>query len=203
MKAVKAQEQQYTFEEYCDFEEKSAIKYEFRNGKIMIMSGGTTDHATIIGNLYLYLRLGLKLLPNKCYALNSENKIFIKAINEGFYPDGGIVIGQRDFYKKDKAITNPAVIFEVLSDSTGNYDRGDKFRKYKLLPSFQEYILIEQDQPVIDVLSKNKNGKWEMETFIGLDDVLKLNTIDISIKLSDLYEDVENLHLPQTKIDLD
>jgi Uma2 family endonuclease len=98
------------------------------------------------------------------------------------------------------AITNPSILFDVLSDSTGSYDRGEKFRKYKHLSSFREYILIEQDQPAIDVLYENEI--WEMHSFIGLDDVLILRSINVRIPLSDIYEDAKNLVLPQHKIDL-
>lgn len=106
-------------------------------------------------------------------------------------------------FKKNKAITNPSILFEVLSESTYRYDKGEKFRKYQLLPSFKEYVLIEQDSPVIDVLVKKENGKWEMSSFIGLDDVLELTTLDIKIPLSDIYEDVKDLSVPQYKIDLE
>ncbi|NJN78155.1 MAG: Uma2 family endonuclease [Saprospiraceae bacterium] len=109
----------------------------------------------------------------------------------------------RNIIKKIKRLKNPTILFEVLSDSTMGYDRGEKFRKYKHLASFREYVLIEQDQPAIDVLYKNDDGIWEMHAFIGLDDALELRSINVKIPLSDIYEDAKDLVLPQHKIDLE
>lgn len=194
----------YTFDEYLQLEEKAKYKSEFRNGKIMPMPHGTAIHALIIGSLYFYLKQSTKLSNLKSLACNSEMRVFIEAINESLYPDGSLIVGESIFYKKNKAITNPSIIFEVLSESTEGYDRGGKFRKYKHLASFQEYVLIEQSQPAIDVLYKREDGVWEMTSFIGLDEVLELKTLDIKIPLKDIYEDVlDSLSLPQYKIDLE
>lgn len=193
----------YTIEEYFELEAKTPFKSEFNNGTIKPMAGGTTNHGTIIGNIYFHTRMAVKALRQKVRVYNSEIQIYIKAINSSTYPDGSIVVGESQKLKKNKAIMNPTIIFEVLSDSTGNYDRSEKFRKYKNLPSFVEYVLIEQDTPAVDVLHKKENGAWEMNSYFGLDDVMTLNTLDIKIALADLYEDTEDLVLPQYKMDLE
>lgn len=120
-----------------------------------------------------------------------------------YNPDCFLILGDIEYFKKDKAMMNPTIIFEVLSDSTGNYDRGKKFKKYQHLPSFVEYVLIEQDTPSIDVLVKKETGVWEMTSFTGLEDTLALNTLDIKIPLADIYEDVKDLNLAQFKMDLE
>lgn len=196
-------DKKYTFEEYFKLEENAPFKSEFRNGKIIAIPNGTNEHGLIIGSLHFYLKLALKKLTQETLVCNSEIRVFLMAINESLYPDASIVVGARENYKKNKAITNPAIIFEVLSDSTEGYDRGEKFRKYKHLPSFQEYVLIEQDQPVVDVFHKKENGAWEMNSYIGLEEMMILKTLDIKIPLADIYEDVEDLHLPQYKMDLE
>jgi Uma2 family endonuclease len=193
----------YTFDEYFELEENAPFKSEFHNGKISPMPGGTLNHAVIIGNLFFYLKMVIKQQSISAKVYNSEVKVLVKAIEEAFYPDNFIVLPPTEVYRKDKAVTNPSIIFEVLSDSTEGYDRGEKFRKYKMLSSFQEYVLIEQDQPVIDVLYKKENGAWELNSYIGLDDTLILNTLDIKIPLSDIYEDAKGLTLPQYKMDLE
>ena len=202
MPRTKAIEQVLTFEDYCDFEEKSSFRHEFQNGKLVIMAGGTPNHAILISILSHYLWQAVLNQSEPISVFGSELKIFIEAINEGLYPDLVVVLGDKEYTSNGKAIQNPAIIIEVLSDSTGNYDRGDKFKKYKNIPSFQEYILVEQNQPVIDVLHKNQAGKWEIDSFIGLEDELQLNTIDIKIPLSKIYQHVDNLQTPQFKIDL-
>jgi Uma2 family endonuclease len=193
----------YTLDEYFELAEKAPFKTEFLNGKVRLMPGGTINHGTIISNVNFQLRIATKKLEQKVRVYNSEIQIYIKPLKTGTYPDGSVVIGESEYFKKDKAITNPAILFEVLSDSTGGYDRGEKFRKYKKLASFQEYVLIEQDQPVIDVLYKNEDGIWEMHSFIGLEDELELRSINVKIPLSDIYEDAKDLVLPQHKIDLE
>lgn len=181
----------YTFDEYFELEEKAPFKSEFHNGKINMMPNGTTDLGKVIGSLFFYLKLALKSMKIQTFVGTSEIKIFIKEIKTGLYPDIFVAVEPITYYKKNKAITNPTIIFEVLSDSTGNYDRGEKFRKYKHLPSFVEYVLIEQDQPVIDALHKKENGAWEMNTYMGLEDVLILTTLNVKIPLANIYEDVK------------
>lgn len=193
----------YTIEKYFELEEKAPFKSEFNNGKIKPMPGGTTNHGTIIGNIYFQLRMAVKALSEKIRVYNSEVQIYIKDLDSSTYPDGSIVIGEVEKFKKNRAVMNPAIIFEVLSDSTGNYDRSGKFRKYKHLPSFVEYVLIEQDTPAVDVLHKKENGAWEMNSYFGLNEVLELNTINLKIPLADIYDDTEDLVLPQYKMDLE
>lgn len=193
----------YTFDEYFELEEKAPFKSEFLNGKVRHNPGGTINHGTIISNVNFQLRIIAKQLKQAVRVYNSEIQIYIKSLKSGAYPDGSLVVGESEVFKKDKAITNPTIIFEVLSDSTVGYDRGKKFRKYKYLSSFREYVLIEQDQPAIDVLYKNENGVWEMRTYVGLDDELELLSIGVKITLADIYENTQDLVLPQHKIDLE
>lgn len=193
----------YTFDEYFELEEKAPFKSEFLNGKVRPMPNGTTNHAVICGSLFFYLKTAIKKIKIKALPAFSELRIYIEPLDISVYPDVSVTLDEPQYYKKDKAIKNPTILFEVLSDSTGNYDRGEKFRKYKHLASFREYVLIEQDQPAIDVLYKNENDIWEMHSYIGLDDVLELSSIGAKIPLADIYEDVQDLVLPQHKIDLE
>ena len=99
-------------------------------------------------------------------------------------------------------VINPILIVEVLSKSTESYDRGDKFHKYCSLPSFREYVLIDQYKPVIDILYREDASYWKMITTIGLDKSIYLNTIDAHIALADIYRNTQNLAVPQFKLDL-
>lgn len=198
----------YTFDEYFELEEKAPFKSKFLNGKVRpIHSRKVTNnhinHAVISGSLFFYLKTAIKKMKIKALAAFSELRIYIEPLDVSVYPDGSVTLGEPEYYKKDKAIKNPTILFEVLSDSTGSYDRGEKFRKYKHLTSFREYVLIEQDQPAVDVLYKNENGVWEMYSYIGLDDVLELRSIGVKIPLADIYEDAQDLVLPQHKMDLE
>ena len=89
-----------------------------------------------------------------------------------------------------ETITNPKVIFEVLSPSARDSDRGGKFELYRQLPSFQEYVLIAQDRAAVEVRRKSPDGRWIMTFYEGLDSVAKLESLDIELPLGELYEGV-------------
>lgn len=148
----KVKEKIFTIEEYYDLEAKSHRKSEFGNGKITPMPNTTINHDEILGNIFGELYI-LSLQKNTFRVFNPEQKVHIEAYNQMVYSDSWAVLGE--IQKFDKyAIKNPIIVFEVASPSTINYDRNDKFRKYKSLPSFQEYMLINQNMPSVEVFSK-------------------------------------------------
>lgn len=191
----------YSLEEYFELEEKAPFKSEFRNGKIVTMSGGTLEHGDISGNIYLIMRLVIKTLSEKYRVFSSDQKIYIPAHNHGVYTDTFVVKDVPVLHDKSSfSVTNPMIVFEVLSNSTANYDRSGKFRKYQTLSSFQEYVLIDQKMPIVDVLVKTSGG-WVMNTYIGLDAVVPLKTMNCEIKMSDIYENIDNLKDPQATLE--
>lgn len=185
----------YSLEEYFELEEKAAFKSEFRNGKIIKMPGGTFEHAQLSSNVVKILG---KLEEDNFEALNSDQKIFIANYGSIVYADALVLVGKPKFHEGNRQLlTNPTVVIEVLSDSTERYDRSGKFRKYQTLSSFQEYVLIDQKKPIVDVLHKEGERDWRMKTYIGLEEVIYLKSIDITLKMSDIYKNVENLKDPQ------
>jgi Uma2 family endonuclease len=189
-----------TLEEFFELEEESLHKNEFRNGKIIPMPNASINHNEISGNIFGHLFI-LSHQKQTFRTYNSDQKIYITDINTTTYPDVSVVVGAVEKVGK-YAITNPTIIFEVLSDSTIRYDRGEKFKKYQKLSALKEYVLIDQDTPSVEVLSKTKEG-WMIEIYLSLEDVIKLASIDCELKMSDIYKNVENLQYPQGKIDLD
>jgi len=140
---VQTKPRAYTPEEYFALEEKSEIKHEYHNGKIVPMTGGTTNHNRIALNLVAFLKFAL--LGQKISFFIGDVRLWIPAHRRYTYPDVQIICGDIAYHdNRIDTVTNPAVIVEVLSKSTRNYDRGDKFRFYRSLPSFQEYITIDQ-----------------------------------------------------------
>ena len=191
----------YSLEKYFELEEKAPFKSEFRNGKIVTMSGGTIEHGDISGNIYLIMRLVIKTLSEKYRVFSNDQKIYIPAHNHSVYADTFVVKDSPEIHDKSSfSVTNPMIVFEVLSKSTANYDRSGKFRKYQTLASFQEYVLIDQTMPIVDVLVKTDEG-WIMNTYIGLDALVPLKTMNCEIKMSDIYENVDNLKDPQTAME--
>lgn len=190
-----------TIEEYLALEEQSLTRHEYHNGEILAMSGGTPKHSLIGSNTITELNLAKRKNGRKCRTYGSDARIFIDSVNHFVYPDAMIVCGKSEFSKKDKnSFTNPLLIVEVLSESTANYDRGEKFRKYRTLPSFREYVLIDQYQPVVDVLFRSDENYWKIISYIGLEKEVYINTLDCSIKMSDIYRDVEGLSEPELQL---
>jgi Uma2 family endonuclease len=191
----------YSIEEYFELEEKAVYKSEFRNGKIIKMPGETFSHTRLISNVFKLLG---KLEDDNFETLSSDQKIYIPEYEQSVYPDTLVIIGEPEMFKGgNQAILNPTLIVEVLSDSTANYDRSGKFRKYQSLPSFMEYVLIDQEMPVIDVLYKEGERDWRMKTYVGLDDEVYFKSIDVTLKMSDIYQKIKDLKDPQTALEFE
>jgi len=192
----------YTITDYLDIDNQSEIKNEYENGLIKAMSGGTVNHGILGNNINSEINNVLKTSSLKCTSINGDVRIFIEKANSFVYPDGMVVCGKIETHEKDNhSLVNPKLIIEVLSKSTESYDRGDKFHKYCSLDSFHEYVLIDQYKPVVDKLSKSQKGLWEMVTIIGLDKSVYLSSIDIYVKMEDIYRNTVNLNAPQFRLD--
>ena len=197
---VLVKEKLYTVEEYFKLEEMASGKSEFRNGKIITMSGGSYNHSKIVLNIAIILA---SLVDEDTFdVVSSDHQIQIPEYNHFVYSDTCVIKGEPKFYKGgNQGILNPILIFEVSSDSTARYDRYTKFQKYKSLPSFEEYVLVEQEVPIVEVYSKN-GDVWESTTYIGLDKTIKLQSIGTELKMIDIYKKVKGLLNPQTMLEL-
>lgn len=182
----------YTKEEYLDFEEASEGKHEYHAGQIVAMAGGTLEHSTISGNIFS----ALKSENKPCRPFNADAKIYVNKSDHYVYPDTSVVCGEIETHHiKNDGIINPVLVVEVLSKSTESYDRGAKFRKYCSLASFKEYVLITQNEPIVDVLFRDIDF-WRITTTIGLHKSVRLNSLDIDIPMSLIYEDIDDLPTP-------
>lgn len=193
----------YTIDEYLLLEDQSDIKNEYEYGQIKAMSGGTLNHGIISNNINTELSNVIRTNKSGCIPINGDVRIFIETAESFVYPDGMVICGEIESSEKDSnSVINPMLIVEVLSKSTESYDRGDKFHKYCSLPSFREYVLIDQYKPVIDILYKADSSYWKMTTTIGIDKSIYLNTLDCQIKMSDIYRNAQGLVAPQFKLDI-
>lgn len=171
-----------TIPEYVAFETSVELKHEYDRGDILAMSGGTINHGIICGNIYNELRSGLNNNQTTCKVIGSEVRIHVAAAESIVYPDCMIVCDDIEVSEEDEqAIINPVVIVEVLSKSTGDYDRGDKFYKYRQLPSLKEYVLIDQDKPVIESYFKKDDNIWEISRVTGLGKEIPIKSLGIEI----------------------
>lgn len=179
----------YTPEEYLALEEEAEYKHEYRDGEIIPMTGGTTNHNKIAGNFYRQFPLTINNQDYDIYI--GDVRLWIPQSRLYTYPDVIVVKGEPLYEGKGTTtITNPWLIAEVLSNSTKGYDRGDKFKFYRSIPSFQEYLLIDQYSFYAEQFAKNGEGKWVLTEYEGEEAILTLASIDFQIAFSDLYKRV-------------
>jgi len=181
----------YTLEEYFELDRNSEIKYEYWNGEIFAMVGGSPEHSQILVNLIGELRAQLKERP--CRVFPSEQRVKVPASPPYRYPDVAALCGKPEYEEIGgvKVLINPIVIVEVLSPTSERFDRGDKFTFYKSIPSFQEYILVAQHRPHITQFIKQADNKWLQSEVNDITGNLYLPTIDCTLALNEVYRDVE------------
>jgi len=186
---VLATSKRITVAEYLELEAQAEFKSEFVDGEIIPMAGATANHNKIALN---FCRLFPLTINGQNYdTFMSDMRLWMSEHNRYTYPDVMVVDGASNFTDdKQTAITNPCLIVEILSNSTRGYDRADKFKLYRSIPAFIEYILIYQGSYAVEQYCKQTDGKWILTEYIGLDAVLKLETIDFEISLRDLYKRV-------------
>jgi Uma2 family endonuclease len=179
----------YTPEEYLELEEKALYKSEYRNGEIIPMTGGTTNHNQIALNFASSL---LYVIRGKKYRVFiGDVRLWIPEYREYTYPDVIVTDGKPIYAgKNNTTVTNPLLIVEVLSKSTKNYDQGDKFTFYRSIPQFKEYVLVEQNQYQVMHYSKTNEGEWIFREYKSENDIVKLQHLDFEISLIDIYQDV-------------
>ncbi|MGI0481744.1 Uma2 family endonuclease [Geminocystis sp. CENA526] len=179
----------YSVEEYLELEETAEYKSEYHDGEIIAMTGGTTNHNKIAGNFYFHFKSAFRGKSYDIYI--NDVRLSIPVERRYTYPDI-MIIHDRTIYESDKQtiVTNPLVIIEVLSNSTQNYDKGEKFKSYRSIESFQEYILIDQYSFSVEQFIKESDNEWRFKEYLGENQILKLGKIDFEIPFSDIYEGV-------------
>ena len=179
--------------EYLAFQEGEDKKYEFVDGKVKIFHepGGSEDHSEISAHLIWSLISHKKSTKKSLHVFTSDLNLYIEKLNRTTFPDCMVVLGEKENFQNNKnLLTNPILIFEVLSDSTRLYDLNGKFEKYKLIPSFREYVLVNQKKIEVEVKSLQKNGIWEAKTYTNIEERAILNSIDFEMPLRDIYEGI-------------
>lgn len=180
----------HTPKEYLEQEIASDIRHEYINGDIVPMTGGTPDHNQILLNLAGALNLSLARQPYRVFT--TDQRLWIPKAKIYTYPDIMVVQGELVYQTgRRDTIANPSLIVEVLSQSTSNYDRGGKFAAYRSIPSFVEYVLVEQYSAHVEHYAKTGSKQWLLQEYDGLDATLRLSCLEFAIPLSDLYNKVQ------------
>jgi len=179
-----------TPEQYLEIERAAEARSEYLAGAMYAMAGSTLNHALIVKSTSL--SLGVQLRGRDCDAFTTDLRLFVRQHNLITYPD--VFVTCRPFQVLDgrkDTLTDAKFIVEVLSPSTKNYDRSEKFDYYRGLPSFREYLLLAQDKIHAEHHMRQADGSWLTREYSTLSDVIDLKSIDCSLRLADVYERVE------------
>lgn len=187
---VQTDHKTYTVEEYLELEIASETRSEYRNGEIIQMTGGTPTHNRISGNLYIALSLALKQKPYEVFHV--DQRLWIPQVSVYTYPDVMVTPKPLELQtgRKDTVI-NPYFIAEVLSKSTQNYDRSEKFTAYRTLPNFKEYLLIDQYRVYVEHYVKTAVNQWLLTEYQDEKMSLSFHSFELQIQIKDLYENIE------------
>lgn len=180
----------YTASEYLALETEAETRNEYRNGEIVSMPGGTPNHNQIAVVLNALLWFALR---GKEYSIfSADQRLWIPDRNIYTYPDSMVIPRPIELQSGRKdTVTNPVLIVEVLSDSTEAYDRDKKFAAYRTIPTFQEYLLIDQSQYHVEQYARQSPNQWLFTEHNGQDARVTLASIPVEVALVDLYENVE------------
>ncbi len=170
---------------YLKIDEASDSRYEYFNGNVFAMTGGTFNHAAIAGNVYALLKA--QAVSQSCYPMNSDMRVQTPS-GLNTYPDISVYCGKPDLSDEQKTLLNPVVIVEVLSPSTRSYDRGDKFMLYRSIDTLMDYVLVDSERVFIEHFRRTESNEWLLHEYRDLSDVLPLISLDVSLILAVIYE---------------
>lgn len=180
----------YTAEEYLASELESDLRHEFRNGEIIEMTGGTPAHNEINGNLLMLLKLALRGQPYWVFV--ADQRLWLPECNLYTYPD--VMVAAKPLQLQEgrtDTVMNAIFVAEVLSKSTRSYDLDEKFAAYRTIPTFQEYLLIDQYSPQVSHYIKQKDNQWLFTDYAGMEGNIHLSSVAVEIPLAELYGNVE------------
>lgn len=177
-------------DEYIELERRSDVKHAFQRGIVVAMAGASPRHNAIAINVGAALVVALRGGP--CAALSSDQRVHVEATGLYTYPDVTVVCGEPRFHPKyPDTLLNPRLLVEVLSPSTEAYDRTTKFDNYRTIRSFEEYVLVYQDQKRVEHYRRLETGQWILTEAVGEEASIALPGLGCSLRLADLYAGVE------------
>jgi Uma2 family endonuclease len=186
----------YSIEEYLASERVSEARHEYIDGCIYAMAGESGEHGDICTNLVGTVHSQLR--GTSCRARSKDTKVHSGPTpghprsTQGFfsYPDLVVICGELQYHDEHTdVILNPAVIIEVLSESTESFDRGEKFNRYQVWNStLTDYLLVSQTAPIIEHYSRQADGSWSYKIYQGLDRSITIESIGCELRLADVYD---------------
>lgn len=174
-------------EEYLALERQAEFKSEYIDGVVYALAGGSERHSLLTANIITSLSVQLRSRP--CRVYTSDLKVSTLNLQRFFYPDLSVVCGEPEFADDQKdVILNPILIVEVSSESTAAYDRGKKFLSYQQIGSLQEYLLVSQDEILVEGYARQGSDRWLYTKATGLEGSLTLPSIECELTLRNVYD---------------
>lgn len=176
-----------TVAEYLAFERSSPDRHDFHDGEWFPIVGATYEHSQIVVNLTTALSIALRDHP--CRVSGQDLKVRIPGKDRYKYPDLSVACPPRFEDDQRDTLLNPSVIIEVLSPSTQDYDRGGKFEDYSTIPSLREYVLVAQEQRLVEHRTLLPDGSWNLRK-VQKGSALTLASLSVQIQLAEIYRGV-------------
>lgn len=180
-------ESPFTSQEYLAWEAKQQDKYEYYYGEVFAMGGASRRHVTVAGNIFAALDQSFVDTPCRAYMADMLVEVALNEIY--YYPDVFVTCDPAD-HKAERFMRSPVLVVEVLSPSTEAYDRGEKFIRYRLIPSLQEYILVDPERLRIEIFRREGTGTWSLRD-IAAGETLHLAGLDLEIPWERVFRNVE------------
>ena len=186
--AIAYSKQKISIKEYLEMENASPEKHEYYQGEVFAMSGAKIPHVIITDNILTALKQKLK--AKLCQPFGSDLRIHVEANTLFTYPDISIVCGDVITLNNDNYnVLNPAVLIEVLSKGTKNYDRGNKFKLYREISTLKEYVLVDSESVSVEIFRLNDNRHWELEEYSANEsERFEIKAIQTELSFAEVYE---------------
>lgn len=182
----------YTPDEYLALDREAEVKSEYLGGEVFAMGGASSRHVAIVSNLVR--ELGNQLRERPCIVYSSDLRVQVGDAGMFAYPDVVVVCGRSEFRDDRRdTLVNPLLIVEVLSSSTKNYDRGEKFEQYRRIPTFLEYLLVAQDTVHIEHFTKQGDGTWLLAETDDAGATIELGSIGCRLAAAEIYAKLDQL----------
>ena len=183
--------EEISVQDYLESERTSDVKHEYDGGTLIPLSGASYFHTLICSNIIRVL--GNAFLTETLTVHSADLRIAVQGSQKYYYPDVVLLEAEPEFTDDHfDTVKNPYIIFEVLSESTERYDRGEKFQAYRTLESLHAYVLVAQDKPLVEVFSKDaKTGQWVLSEAHGAGSSIQLPNLEEKLALSDIYTKVK------------
>ena len=183
-------ERLFTPAEYLKLEAEADYRSQYVSGEIFAMAGTQPIHNEVLFNILM--ALGSRLRGRPCRTYFQDIRLQVEAGELYTYPDAMVLRGEPKFDRTGNppSLTNPQVIFEVLSLSTEGFDRGDKFTRYRKLPSLTDYVLVSTERVGVEHFSRQADGAWTFRAYEQPGDQLRLTSVGCDVRLAEIYEKI-------------